>query len=235
METTNNSNKEVITNPTSTHNLSVDSCVKAVSQSLLIGRKALLTEMSVCLAIFSQAHSTDQTMKAVVVEVYERAGYDCVSTNTRHYKTVNRRVNAAAALYEKLGAEVISGFIGDTKDGKLIDAIAKGLSEHKFDCLDDVLDFAGKESNRTRKVGEKAEKVEKKTKVSKKEEVAVPMYKFNVERVHVELPMSMSATGMVRLAAKILAVARDKEQAELKAIQAEGGGSISAGEPKVIH
>ena len=209
------------------NNLSVETCIKAISSSLVMGRKALVQELAVCIAITHGAQDGGADAKAMVVEVYAKGGYDCLTSTSRHYKTVNRRVNAAYALYSKLGHEVVEGWVGDASDGKILEAVVKGLSEHKFDSMDDVLEFTGKESNRTRS---EVKKVVKRGKVKE----PVEMHKFLVEKVRIELPVTMSAAGMLKLAAKIINIARAKEQAELKQTMGEGG-HIRAGEAPVIH
>lgn len=188
---------------TSDNRLSAETCIKAVSQSLVMGRKALHTELAVCLAIFHSAGSTSSHAKALVTDVYSKAGYDCLNTASRHYKTVNRRVNAAAALYEQITPTALAEMVGNATEQRMLTAISKGLDTYQFSCMDDVLEFCGRDNNRTR-----AETSSK--------EAAVDMIKFNVEHVHVELPATMSAGGLLRLAARIVNVARRKEQEDLK-------------------
>lgn len=121
----------------------------------------------------------------------------------------------------------------------MLDALVKGLGEYKFDSMDDVLDFAGKESNRSRNFGKTSDKPSAKVgKAKGKEKVEVPMHRFSVEKVVVQIPTSMSSAAMVKLAAKILSVARAKEQEELKVLQAgngKKGAGIESGEAKTVH
>jgi hypothetical protein len=207
---------ETKTTNVETVNLSMASCIKAVTQSFTMGRKALHLELSVCLAILGSYSRA----KEKLVGVYQKSGYDCENPNSRHYKTVNRRINAATALFEKVGQKKIEEWIGDLTDTKLIEAVGKGLDQYEFDSMDAVLEFVGKGSNRTRttkpKVDEKGEKGEG-TAIKTKEKEAVPVMKFNVGKLHIELPESATSQDMVKLAAKILDAARKKEQLELKA------------------
>lgn len=181
------------------NNLSADTCVKHLGQSFLIGRRALGVELAVCLSIFAGAGNTERSAKQLVQEVYKRAGYDADNKHSRHYKTVNRRLNAAAALYNKLGHTVVAGWMDGHHEDKLIVAVTKGLETHKFDSLDDVLEFCGVRNNRTREFSR----------------VSGNMVRFGAGGVHVELPLEMSAENMLKLAAKIIDSARKKEQKDI--------------------
>lgn len=183
--------------------LSVETCIKHLNQSFLIGRRALVQELAVCVAIFAGAGNISIHTKQLVKEVYKAAGYDAENKKSRHYKTVNRRLNASAALYSKLGPNVVKEWIGNTREDSMLVAISKGLETHRFDSLDDVLEFSGRSNNRDRKV-------------VKPIEPQVPMQTFRVTGVKVEIPLDTDSETMLKLAAKIIDAARKKEQEELR-------------------
>jgi hypothetical protein len=215
----------------SSHKLSDVTAVKAISQSMVAGRKALRTELAVCLAIFAAKGDTSKEAKEIVTKVYSQAGYEVADSNSRHYKTVNRRVNASASLFEKVGVGAIAKWVDGTEEQKMIEAIVKGLDEYKFDSMDDVLDFIGKSSNRKASASAAANDAQAQGKAAaaqkegEKDKASikvkeVPMQHFAVGRVKVDLPEAMAAADMLKLAAKIIDAARKKEQAELQASMA---------------
>lgn len=197
----------------SAHKLSAETCVNYISNGLVMGRQALLLELSVCVSIFAGAGSISRETKQLVADVYKQAGYDAENKQSRHYKTVNRRVNASAALYSKLGAKKVAEWVGTREEDELLQAVATGLEEHKFESMDDVLEFAGRPSNRN---ASKAKGASKKPAKVKAEKPAIPMQVFRVPHVKVELPEDMSSEAMLKLAAKIIDAARKKEQTELR-------------------
>lgn len=221
-----------------TSNLSMASCVKAISQSMSMARKALHLELAVCMAILGTGDN-----KKKLVEVYSKAGYDCENPNSRHYKTVNRRVNGAAAAFEKIGQAKVKEWMGELTDKELISAVGKGLEEFKFDNMDAVLEFAGKDSNRgraaaeTKKTGEgttiktggEGEGEGAEEKEQEPEKVEAKVYRVNVGKVHLSIPEETSAQDLIKIAAKILKLGRDKEALELNASMGKGAKGAEIG------
>lgn len=121
------------------------SCVRALEKAVGFGKNALYLEVGVALACFaSSSTGADLATKRVVMGVYQQAGFE-VEVNGRHYKTVNRRINASAALFNKLGESTVKVAMQGMRDGKAIDALCSYLSEtHKFDSINAVLEFVGK-------------------------------------------------------------------------------------------
>lgn len=126
------------------------SCVKALEKAIGFGRSALYIEVSVALAMFSSSSTgADRSTKRVVMDVYAQAGFE-VATTGRDYKTVNRRINASAALYDKLGSEAIAQAMHGLREGKAIESLCNYLAEtHKFDSINAVLEFVGKPVEQT--------------------------------------------------------------------------------------
>lgn len=125
---------------------------QAIANAALSRRAALHMELAVSLVHFTQENGgTDSTGKANLKSVYAGAGYLCMTKADRDYKTVNRRLNAMAKAYDKIGSSVVNGWIeGEIDTAKLLDKVQGELLAFGFDTLDDVLDYVGVESNRSR-------------------------------------------------------------------------------------
>lgn len=117
-------------------------------------RKAFFIEMAVCLTFYAQHAKETESPDGAKVEgnvkkalrpIYEKAGYDAKDARGEDYKTVQRRIGAAADLYAHLGgAETIRDW---TEDAKLVDAIhivAEKLEKGKFDSIDAIRKVVGK-------------------------------------------------------------------------------------------
>lgn len=216
--------------------LSLDTCIKVVGESLLMGRKALKMELAVCLSIFAGAGKVDAQVKEVVMGVYQKAGYKWETSGDAHYKTANRRMNASAALYEKLGQEELQKWIGEAQEEKLIHAVVAGLEQYEFSSMDEVLYFVGKDSNVGRKEKEQEQKGGEAAGAGgqeKEKETEHEPYRFAVGRVKVVLPWGTTADVMMKLAAKIIKEARKLEDQELA--QTRGSKEVGREAGAVLH
>lgn len=173
------------------HAVSFTTCVKTLS-GITISRRGLLhLEMAVGLAVFLDAGVADKSAKSMLQEIYAGAGYQCADSSGSDYKTVNRHIQAASALFGKLGIEVLNHWCDSKRENKMIQAIAHELTSLGFNSLDDVFDYSGKTSNRTAPKA-RAEKV----------------WDIEVgEGVKVHLPSKLTEAQLVELASKILALA----------------------------
>lgn len=134
---------------------------QAIANAALSRRAALQIELAVSLIHFTQeSGGTDTIGKAALKNVYNDAGYICIAKADRDYKTVNRRLNAMAKLFDKFGsalvyswittASTVEGVIADVGTEAIINHVVVELVAFGFDTLDDVLAYVGVETNRTR-------------------------------------------------------------------------------------
>lgn len=125
----------------------------AIANAALSRRAALQLELAVGLIHFDQeTEGTAKEGKARLKEVYQSAGYSCMAKTDRDYKTVNRRLNACAALYDKLGSKTVSAWVascvGDTE--ALLAYVVTELQPYGLETMDDVLHYVGKDSSQSR-------------------------------------------------------------------------------------
>lgn len=132
-----------IPNPVST--VTTASCVKALTQSLGFGRTALYLEVGVALAVFAGSSTgADLATKRRVMDLYSQAGFE-IKNGGKDYKTVNRRVNTSAALFNVLGLATVNAAMHGLRDGEAIKALISHMSTtYKFDTINAILEFVGR-------------------------------------------------------------------------------------------
>lgn len=96
--------------------LDVSVYAEALTRANALAKASISLEMSVCMVIYALSGGTTLIGKRDVKRAYSAAGYKC-NPKGPDYKTVNRRLNAAAALYDKMGGtakiiEIIGGYTG---------------------------------------------------------------------------------------------------------------------------
>ncbi len=126
--------------------------VAAIANAALSRRAALQMELAVSLVHFTQENGgTDATGKANLKAVYHAAGYLCMSKEERDYKTVNRRLNAMAKCFDKIGSSVVHGWIeGGVKTEAILATVQHELAAYGFDTMDDVHEYVGTSTSRVR-------------------------------------------------------------------------------------
>jgi hypothetical protein len=190
------------------HDLSFNTCVKTLS-GITISRQGLLQlELAVGLAVFLDFGVADRAAKTMLQEVYSKAGYDCADSAAPHYKTVNRRIQASAALFGKISLEVLNHWVDGKKEGKLLQAIAQEIVEFGFKSMDDVLDHVGRASNRGPAVeGQEVGVAEAGSGTRGRK--ANTAFDIQVgDDVVVHLPRKLTEANLVELATKIMALAQ---------------------------
>lgn len=122
--------------------------ITALSGAEGFHRDALQVELAVGLSVFSvkaDAAKVTPDAKKALREIYGKAGYACKTPQGEDYKTVMRRVSAAADLYQHLGGrETIVDWIGDAAPREQVKCIMEHVKEHRFDSINDVLAYVGK-------------------------------------------------------------------------------------------
>ena len=119
--------------------LSLTACAEALAHAALNRKAALQVELAVGLAVFAMHGDTSKEARAMLNDAYAAAGYFCRHINEPDYKTINRRINATASLYEKLP---ISKWIGRLADYDAIKAVCEGLEPYELFTVQDVLRYA---------------------------------------------------------------------------------------------
>lgn len=118
--------------------LTVETCIDAISVAVLNRRGALQIELAVGLALFHEHSGASRDARRILCEVYASSGYQCLNIQDSDYKTINRRINATADLYEKLP---IVKWIGKLYEQDMLRAVQLGLQPYEFLSYADVVRF----------------------------------------------------------------------------------------------
>lgn len=118
--------------------LSIETCINALNVAAINRKQAIQLELSVGLAVFLLHGSTSKEGRAMLTEAYAAAGYRCTHINEMDYKTINRRINATAALFEKLP---VAKWVGKHDDTNAIRSICDGLEPYELFTIADVQRF----------------------------------------------------------------------------------------------
>jgi hypothetical protein len=142
--------QEPVTLTPSRPSVTPNSCVRALEKAIGFGKQALYLEVAVSLAVFaSSSTGADRATKRVIMEIYTKAGYN-TKVDGEDYKTVSRRINAAAALYTKIGKESILTAMRGLREAKAIDSLCGYLDDtYNFTGINAVLEYAGKPVKQT--------------------------------------------------------------------------------------
>jgi len=119
--------------------LTIEVCATALAHAALNRKMILQLELAVGLCVFALHGSTDREARAMLNAAYAAAGYHCTHINEMDYKTVNRRINATASLFENLP---IKKWVGHLSDMDAIKAVCEGLEPYELFTIQDVLRYA---------------------------------------------------------------------------------------------
>lgn len=176
-----------------TVDISFKTCSQAISNVNLSRRGLLAMEIAVGLVVFTDSGVANVAAKRMLSEVYQRAGYEC-EAGQRDYKSVRRRIDAAAGMFGKIGTDVLTKWMSGKSETRLINAVAQEVAKLSFNSMDDVLDYLGRKSNRT----------------AKKAGAKDTPYDIEVGKGRmVHIPKSLSEGELFELAQKILVLAEE--------------------------
>lgn len=111
-------------------------------------RDALQLELAVGLSLFAakaDASKANLVAKKALRDVYAKAGYSCATPLGEDYKTVMRRINVAADLFQFVGGrEAINEWITSVRPAQQVATIMEQLKQYNFSGINSVLAYIGK-------------------------------------------------------------------------------------------
>lgn len=119
-------------------NLSVTTCIAALHGAALSRKAAFQTELGVSFAVFLTQGGTERNARQLLVEAYASAGYMCLTPADADYKTINRRINATADLFNTVKMRTVKKWAGALDENKLIAAMVEGLRPYELFSVADV-------------------------------------------------------------------------------------------------
>ena len=132
--------------PPSAPHIDLKRYVDALTQAVGFSKASIDLEMAVCLSIFAESGEANIHAKKEVMKAYVGAGWKTASPAEDDYKTVNRRLNAAAALFDKMGGkkaldEVTAGVPEEAHIGAIVNHLA---TNYELTSLNAVWAAAGR-------------------------------------------------------------------------------------------
>lgn len=130
--------------------LSMQTYTMAISQAMLNRRVAIRIEMAVGMSVFSYQQVSDDS-RASIQAIYAEVGYDCKDSNGKDYKTIRRRINAAAELYEFLGEDEIDNIVEGKAETEELKALVEYIEKEypELSTINGVFAICGKEVEQT--------------------------------------------------------------------------------------
>lgn len=121
-------------------------CIDALRGALQLSKQAIQTEVAVCFIVFYEHGGiiNSDTMKALRGVYHEAGRVDCLTPDSRQYKTVSRRMNRCADLYETVKHSKIKRALKDKFGKEAIEIIKQFLAPYEIESMDDVAAHAGK-------------------------------------------------------------------------------------------
>lgn len=181
-----------------------EACKKVMSAVTMSRRKALAAEMAVGVAIFATSGNAGLEARRIFADLYEQADSDANEFTGQSYRTVRRRVDAAASLYERLGQVKVDDLVGERRNAQAIGTIQEHIESLSLYSINAVFGFCDKPVVAT---------------VASKP-VAKPLPKWRhieTEHLEIEIPPEVTAEEAEELSQKLHAVAERLRKQELKA------------------
>lgn len=126
--------------------VSTQTMISSIIEASGFGKKALQLELATGLSLFFEMNGVDRDTKQALQKIYVQAGYDAEDQFKSEYKSCRRRIFASAELYNWIGHDVISGWIGTAKEKKALTAIVKQLeSQYELRGINSVFALVGKQ------------------------------------------------------------------------------------------
>lgn len=125
--------------------VSEQSCITSLEKAHGFSKSALHLEAAVSLALFCFSNGgADRETKRYAMDLYGKAGYDA-NPNGEDYKTINRRVNAFASLFDHQGRDMFMEAMEGQTEEQAIEALKNFITqEFNFKGINDILAAAGK-------------------------------------------------------------------------------------------
>lgn len=189
-------------------------CVDAMRGSMALRGQALQIELAVSLIVYHTCGSSDIAAKKVLRAVYAASGIDCVKPDSVSYRTIARRMDRSAGLFDKIKPNTLTKWLKGKADTQAIDAVVAGLKPLKLNSMDDVLTYT---------TGKKREK-ESKPRTTytpelhplRRAEDVDAVVMLDTEHIHIGVPAGVSADELEQAAEKLIELADKVRSGEVE-------------------
>ena len=169
----------------------VKAYVSAINGAALNRRTALQTELAVGFAVVLEAGGSKRLARAQLCEIYVSAGYKCREPADLDWKTINRRISAAFALYEFLGEQDVREWARDLSKAALISAFVERLTPLKLTTINEVLQICVPKKDDVKSRGRR------------------PGIHIDTQHLHVVVPPGTSREELLETAARLMQIAHE--------------------------
>jgi len=123
----------------------------ALSNAALSRKTALQYEVAVTFAVHLDSKQAKRVSRAVMCEIFAEVGYKSSQPGDLDWKSVNRRITAAFALFEFLGPEEVEKWVEGKSRMEIINAIVAKLEPLKIKSTNEILEICGKVGKQARR------------------------------------------------------------------------------------
>lgn len=115
--------------------LSIETCTSCLTHAAINRKQALQLEFAVGLCVFLLFKGAGVEARRMLNQTYAAAGYRCITVADPDYKTINRRINVTAALYERLPVKT---WVGGHAEFDAVRAVVVGLEPYEIYTVADA-------------------------------------------------------------------------------------------------
>lgn len=116
----------------------------AIANAALSRKTALNLECAVAFAVHLDSNQNKRLSREALCEVFASAGYKCAKPGEIDWKSINRRITAALALFDFISAEEVTDWINGKQKTAMLDAIVTKLEPMKLRSTNEILEICGK-------------------------------------------------------------------------------------------
>lgn len=172
----------------------------AIANAALSRKTALQLELAVGFAVHLECGQAKRLTRATLCEVYSAAGYKAHKPGDMDWKAINRRITAALALFDFVGAEDVVKWTEGKRRMELIEAIVEKLAGYKIKSVNEVLEICGK-------IGPKAPRGERPEPEGTRH--------IDTRHIHVSVPPNATASELMEVALAMMDLAKQAAAAQL--------------------
>jgi hypothetical protein len=112
---------------------------KALVESAMNRQTALEIELAVGFAVMLECADARRLARETMLTIYNGAGWQCSKPGTLDWRSVNRRITAAIALYDFVGTADVQKLAEGKKAAELVDAFRPMIAALKVKSVNEVL------------------------------------------------------------------------------------------------
>lgn len=116
----------------------------ALANAALSRKTALQYEVAVTFAVHLDAKQAKRVTRELMCDIFTEVGYKASAPGELDWKSVNRRITAAFALFEFMGGDEIAKWVEGKSRMEVINAIVAKLEPLKIKSTNEILEICGK-------------------------------------------------------------------------------------------